>query len=327
VTNLISSNYTTIDGLAAVWLSTGPLTLALVPELGGKVVSLRDARSGREWLWRHPRMPYRLGSAESYVATADTGGWDECFPSVAPCAYPEPPWQGAQIADHGELWSQPAAFELISGDGTVALCTRWRGHSLPYIFERIITLTAGSARLRCDYRVESLADAPMHVIWCAHPLLAVEPGMALELPAEASFNCWAGHPTDLLAQARGLPFPPPAQLAGMPINLSVLPPVESGVALKVWSDPLPADAGHAAVLAADGALRMRWDVALLPQVAMWMNLGAFGFDGGEPYYNLGLEPCIGAQDSLALAVTDEKLSALLLPRASRAWWLEIELTP
>jgi galactose mutarotase-like enzyme len=326
VTNVLSSDYTTIDGLEALWVSTGPLTLALVPELGGKMISLRDARSGREWLWRHPRMPYRPGPAESYVASADTGGWDECFPSVAACAYPDSPWRDAPIADHGELWSQPAALALTNGEGTLAVRTSWRGRALPYAFERTITLTAGSARLRCDYRVESLADAPMHFIWCAHPLLAVEPGMGLELPAGASFNCWAGHPSDLLAQPRGLPFPPPARLAGAPINLSVLPPVASAVALKVWSDPLPAGAGHAAVLAADGALRMRWDVALLPQVAMWMNMGAFGFDGGEPYYNLGLEPCIGAQDSLAQAVTDERLSALLPPRASRAWWLEIELT-
>ena len=56
-----------------------------------------------------------------------------------------------------------------------------------------------------------------------------------------------------------------------------------------------------------------------------MNLGAWAVDGGVPYYNLGLEPCIGAQDSLAEAVTERNLFATLSPRGSRAWWLEMEL--
>jgi hypothetical protein len=71
---------------------------------------------------------------------------------------------------------------------------------------------------------------------------------------------------------------------------------------------------------------MRWDAALLPQVAVWLNLGAAGFDGGAPYYNMGLEPCIGAQDSLADAVTTYDLFEKLPAGGSRAWWLEVELT-
>ena len=103
------------------------------------------------------------------------------------------------------------------------------------------------------------------------------------------------------------------------------------MALKLWSDPL--DDGHAAtcsdelvgVRARDGELRMRWDAALLPQLGVWINLGAWAGDGGAPYYNLGLEPCIGAQDSLADAV-QRNLFATLAPHGSRAWWLELELS-
>jgi hypothetical protein len=72
---------------------------------------------------------------------------------------------------------------------------------------------------------------------------------------------------------------------------------------------------------------MKWDVSLLPQLAVWMNFGAWSADGGTPYYNLGLEPCIGAQDSLADAVAQYGLFASLPPRGSKGWWLEIELTP
>jgi galactose mutarotase-like enzyme len=311
-----------IDGFAAVAVNTGPLALTLIPELGGKVSGLRDERSGREWLWRHPRMAYRrVAPGGSYVAEADTGGWDECFPSVAPCAYPSAPWAGAAIQDHGELWSQPAALEVREANDTVTLRTRWRGVALPYTFERAITLTANSARLRVDYTAHNTADAPLNFVWCIHPLLAIEPGMELRVPPAARFNRWGTIPADLLPEDTGLPYP----LLARGHDLTTLPDASAAIALKLWSDPLPAGEGWATLRARDGELRMRWDTAQLPQLAFWINLGAWAGDGGAPYYNLGLEPCIGAQDSLAEAVTVRNLFAALPPRGSRAWWLEIEL--
>ncbi|RPH61827.1 MAG: DUF5107 domain-containing protein, partial [Chloroflexi bacterium] len=91
----ISSTRTTIDGFETIQVRTGLLELSIVPGLGGKINSLRDVRTGREWLWRNPRLPYkRLPHGSSYVAEADTGGWDECFPSVSACEYPSAPWSG-----------------------------------------------------------------------------------------------------------------------------------------------------------------------------------------------------------------------------------------
>ena len=84
--------------------------------------------------------------------------------------------------------------------------------------------------------------------------------------------------------------------------------------------------GWATLRANNGEFKMRWDTTLLPQVAVWMNLGAWAADGGIPYYNLGLEPCIGAQDSLADAVTEHNLFATIPLMGLRKWWLEIELT-
>ncbi|MBK9715752.1 MAG: hypothetical protein IPO81_31385 [Kouleothrix sp.] len=310
-----------VDGFEAVQVDTGAISLALIPELGGKISSLRDLRSGREWLWRNPRMAYRrVPHGGSYVALADTGGWDECFPSVAPCAYPSPPWAGAAVQDHGELWSQPAALELIEARDTVALRTRWRGAALPYTFERAVTLGAGSPILRVEYAATNDADAPLQFVWCIHPLLAIEPGMRLLLPPEARFNLGGAAPPGLVGQGGGLRYPP----AVRDLDLATLPDSSAGLAIKLWSEPL--EQGWAALSAPDGELRMRWDTALLPQVAVWMNLGAWAGDGGAPYYNLGLEPCIGAQDSLADAVTIHSLYETLPPRGSRAWRLEIELT-
>ena len=120
----------------------------------------------------------------------------------------------------------------------------------------------------------------------------------------------------------GLRFP--LRLGGY--DLTRLPGPSAAVALKLWSAPLGAGQGWAALQASDGALNMRWDPALLPQVGFWMNLGAWSGDGGAPYYNLGLEPCLGAQDSLAEAVARHQLFGELPPGGTRAWWLEVELS-
>jgi hypothetical protein len=315
----------TIDGFDAVEVNTGLAALTLIPELGGKINSLRDLRSGREWLWRHPRMAYRrVSHGSSYVAEADTGGWDECFPTVAPCDYLTPPWAGSALPDHGELWSQWAVLGVVENAESIRLRTRWRGIALPYTFERTITLTAGAARLRFEYAVTSDADAPVQFIWSAHPLLAIEPGMQLRMPSSARFNRWVAIPPDLLAQERGLSYPLTVRAGRHTIELTSLPDAAAGIALKLWSDPL--DEGWCALRAWDGVFHMRWDVAQLPQVAFWMNLGAWAGDGGAPYFNLGLEPCIGAQDSLSEAVARWNLFATLPPRGSQQWWLEVELT-
>ena len=146
--------------------------------------------------------------------------------------------------------------------------------------------------------------------------------MRLRLPPSARFNRWASVPANLLGQNDNLPFPLSVHTHETEIDLAVFPDVVAGVALKLWSDPL--DQGWATLHAPDGELRMRWDVAQLPQIAFWMNLGAWAGDGGAPYYNLGLEPCIGAQDSLAEAV-ERNLFGMLPPRGTRSWWLEVEL--
>jgi hypothetical protein len=320
----IAVTHGTIDGFDAIYADTGALALTLLPDLGGKIASLRDMRSGREWLWRNPRLAYaRLPHGSSYVLHADTGGWDECFPTVAECEYPSPPWAGAAIQDHGELWSQAAALDVEEDAGGVALRTRWRGVALPYTFERTLRLAAGSARLRAEYAVSNEADAAIQFIWSAHPLLAIEPGMRLLVPPAARFNCYFSIPTGLLAERSGIAFPLAVRAGAREIDLASLPDASAGISLKLWSDRL--DEGWATLRASDGGLHMRWDTALLPQLAFWMNLGGGAADGGEPYFNLGLEPCIGAQDSLAEAVQGANLFETLPPRGSRAWWMEVEL--
>ncbi|MFM7679261.1 MAG: hypothetical protein ACKO83_10495, partial [Roseiflexaceae bacterium] len=101
------ATFTGADGFVRQVVTNAVMQVIYMPQLGGKISQITDRRTGRNWLWRHPRMPYQLNDPQAnYVTVADSGGWDECFPTVGRCTYPTAPWQGVALADHGELWSQ-----------------------------------------------------------------------------------------------------------------------------------------------------------------------------------------------------------------------------
>src|SRR5690606_3339374 len=85
-------------------IKNSELALAVRPDLGGRIDQITDAATGRNWLW-HP-VGYDASKARS-LAIGDsfddnwTGGWDEVFPNDAASEF-----QGRQLVDHGELWSQ-----------------------------------------------------------------------------------------------------------------------------------------------------------------------------------------------------------------------------
>src|SRR5687768_17319680 len=68
-------------------LRGGGSRVLIVPTLGGKIAQME--LGGRQWLWQSDVIPYSVPEeGTSYVETADTGGYDECFPTVGPCKVP-----------------------------------------------------------------------------------------------------------------------------------------------------------------------------------------------------------------------------------------------
>jgi galactose mutarotase-like enzyme len=304
--------------------SNGLIAFAVLPELGAKIVTLRDLRNRREWLWTSDRLPlaqHPYGS--SYIETADTGGWDECFPTVATCEYPLEPQRGLALPDHGDLWAQRWDSKVERDADSIRIVNSCSAIALPCAFARSLALRAGAARLDMHYAVQNKGSHEVAFIWSAHPLLRIEPGMVLEFPASARFNVYSATARTNFPQREGLHWPVPVRRDGHDIRLDPLPGPDAGVAFKIWSERL--SEGWARLVARDGALLMRFDVTEIPQVALWLNAGGWSGIGGEPYYNIALEPCIGAQDSLAEAVTHNREYAVLRPGETRRWSLTVDL--
>lgn len=304
--------------------NNGLIAFAVLPELGAKILSLRDLRTGREWLWTSDRLPLaRHSYGASYIEKADTGGWDECFPTVAACEYPLVPHHGVALPDHGDLWAQAWRSKVERRADRVEIVTSCSAVALPCEFTRRVSLRAGAARLDMHYAVRNGGSDPIAFIWSAHPLLRIEPGMVLEFPASAHFNVYSATARTNLPQRQGLHWPIPVRRDGHEVRIDPLPGPDAGVAFKIWSERLAE--GWSRLVANDGTLHMRFDVAEIPHVALWLNAGGWSGIGGEPYYNIALEPCIGAQDSLAEAVTHYREYAILRPGETRRWTLTVDL--
>lgn len=310
-----------------VELRGGNARVVLIPALGGKISELWFG--AHQWLWRNPQLPLRAPTpGASYVLTADSGGWDECFPTVGACALPSlvRGAGGRDVPDHGELWSQHPELLLTTGEGGHRAQLTWQGACLPYRFERTVVVTA-RGDVRCEYGATNLGELKMPFIWAAHSLLPLGGDTRLELPEGARTRVWAEHGIDLGGVGAEHRWPR-MRSGGQLLDLSA--PARARpekFACKLFVDLPP---GDQAVRVIEGTqmLTARFTTSEVPQLALWINHGAWNplprtswlpWRKPEPYRNLAFEPAIGAPDTLCDALGAWEGAHWLEPGETRRW--------
>jgi galactose mutarotase-like enzyme len=319
------------EGFEALEMSNEEIALIVVPDLGGKVASITHRSTQREWLWKSPYLAYREPIyGASYIHEFDLGGLDECFPTIAPTFFPAEPWAGTRMPDHGEVWSQAWDVEIHQSPERIELAMGCYGVRLPYRFERTITVEADKALARLDYRVTNLSPFAMPFIWSIHPLLNIEPGMRLSLPAGVSQIRVDFSTNDLFGKTGTLqPWPLATATNGQPVDLSEIQPPSFAQGVKYFTLPLTGDDRVEASLTdskGERSFRFRFSPSEISHIGVWMNCAGWTPLDYPPYYNLALEPCIGASDSLTVAVNHWREHSVLGSRQERRWGLEIILT-
>jgi len=301
----------------SVELRSGETKVVIVPALGGKITSLEIA--GREWLWRDPapapRAQKQANGAE-FGATGDGGGFDECFPTIAPCtlASDTPGFGGVGLPDHGELWSRPAALTLETRDDGVHATTEWIGERMPYRFARTVIARGGGVEMR--YRVVNEGAHPLPFIWCAHPLFPLTKQTRLIIPDGTRVRLWSQRDVSLGTPGTELRWPR-AVVGGKFVDLSRPFGVARSYACKLFLEP---SMGHAAIEEEGARLEVSFDTTRVPYLGVWIDKGAWSLlRRGRAVRVLGMEPGIGAPDSLNEAMRTWKSAGRLEPRESREW--------
>ena len=284
-------------------LANEAVSISLAPELGGRVVSLRDRTSGREWLdgWSpatkrriwHPTDPTDFN-------TSPGAGIDECLPTVLPCRI-----KRKSLPDHGDLWNQ--AVEL---DSTLAqagtFLSQWTVNSLPLAFERRISLK--HRKVLFEYRIENLAETATPFLWAWHPLFSMKRGDQIRF-ARSENTC--------LSPGGEERIPWPANLPGHDLSRALFP-AGATPAAKVFLGPL--SKGRAEIKALNGArLSLAWPSELFPYAGIWITRGFW-----KGLHHWAIEPTNAPVDRLSDIKEPSPLS-LLAPREVRTWTLSVSL--
>ena len=317
----MSFRQVTVSGFPALALRGADVEVIAVPALGMKLTNLRRLR-GREWLWRSDQIPLAPGvPGASYLETADSGGWDECFPTVAPGPVPGQP-DAPPLPDHGELWR--ARWETAVSDhaGGTTLTATATGTRFPYEFQRAVTLDAQEPVVRFRYRLRHLGGDPFPWIWSSHPLFNVQPGTTLQLPGVSQVRVDAAYGRPDAAHGDTMAWP--GAVSGESGSFTVPVPAVRW-AMKLFADVGPS--GEAILTDPREGERLIFQVDRLtvPQVGVWINCGGWAPEGREAVFNLGVGPCIGAPDRLDQAALDWGTAQTLAPGEERRWGLEVRL--
>ena len=281
------------------------LAVTLLPEVGGKVSQIEDTCSKTSLL---------IGAHSAYVqiphghqwSDYDTSGMDDCFPNVAPDAYPYCPWVGRQLPQLGE-WVY-GGWNVTSASRKEVTIER-EGSLLPYHACKTLRFT-DPRTLLITYLVDNLSDFPLRYLWSAHPLLALNDKFHVKLPeGEKYFRtfpfdgtryCWPIYDsTDLSLEWIG-----------------------SGRTLKVFVEGLAE--GWCELQSSEYRVRFSFDLISHPCVGLWFNNYGFPRAGQYPAFRcVALEPCTSPTDSLADLGSSSY--PVIGARDKGSWWVAVSV--
>lgn len=289
------------------------LAVTIVPQRGGKIISLFDKLSGKEWIHRTDR-PWEPLEGTADWGEGDQGGWDEMFPTITPSACPDEGWQHLSFPDHGEVWNRPWRHVL---DGE-QLQLEIDGADYPYTLRKTISL--GDNVLNLRYELENRAETAFSYLWAAHPLLQVKPGMKLNVsPAEGEIQLTYSHHGRLGSLYDYARYPLAEAKDGAAVDLSTLEEASGGHAEKFYfTAPLAEGYARIGDPASGEGLVFRFDPNDVPYLAVWAHYGAFGD------YTFAIEPATGYLDSVQEAFNRGKVKRVAGHGIAR-WQLEVEV--
>ncbi len=277
------------QGFSLYSMGNEAIELVVVPELGARIVSLKNLRTGREWLWRPQGGLKLFGNhwGEDF-SKSPLVGIDECFPTIAPCI-----WDGRTLPDHGELWNASWNVDALAWQRGV-LATSVQSRISPFRFERTVHLESNEVRL--EYQLCNLGGNPEKFLWALHPLLRLRPGDRLQLPDSTR------------AKLNGLAWTDPVDAA-----------ISEGLCAKSFASPVLE--GRAAVenSATGEALEFSWKPNQNPVLGLWLSRG-----GWHKHHHFAIEPGNADDDSLAVAAERNRCGTIA-PSQTVRWEVSLRL--
>jgi len=303
-----------LQDLARITVENEKVGFVILPEVGGKMVSLVFKDTGREFISLSARKFKKPTYADNY-GDLDIGGFDECFPAIAEGFYPEWPWKGTIIPDHGELFTLPWNCKIEEE----RLVMTVHGVRFPYRFTK--TLSLKESTIRINYELENLSPCEFKYIWSAHPLLIAVEGAKILLPGKPRIRTDYSKHERFGKHLYETTWPEACQGDGEKVDLSIIRSANQDAGTKVFTTKLSEGWCALQYPHDDGFLKMSFPVDKVPYVGLWINEGGWPFEG-QRSFNVALEPCTGCPDKLETAIQRDEYS-LIKAGAKTSWSLDI----
>jgi galactose mutarotase-like enzyme len=298
------------DGFEVIGLRNEFVEIVVVPELGGKIISLKDQRTARQWMW-HPGDCLKLfrNSVGDAFEKSTMVGADECLPSVAGCRV-----NGHTIPDHGEVWRRGCeeyeGWEGFEGDKS-EIALRCSLKSLPLDFSRAIRLRGNVVEMR--YELLNRSDSAQDYLWAFHPLMRIEQGDRIELDASTA----RVETTNWKGDQRGDAWAWPSPRAG--IDLGNMELGSEPAYAKLFIETGGRDKAAIVNSLRGERITFEFDSPHISAIGVWLTRG--GWNG---YHHVAIEPTNAAADSLADAITENRCKPIA-PREPVEWMFRISV--
>ena len=309
---MIETSRTTWHGFTALILESDAIRVAIVPDLGAKIVSLYDKAHGREWLVP-PIRPVKQTVYGATFVDQDMSGWDEMLPTIIACD-----WEGAQLPDHGEVWSIPWKLENMEGALTLSV----DGVAVPYHFVRSASLITPDT-VELQYSLTNTGQKALPYLWAAHPQFAADSATQIIFPPDVTHVVNVIENDPVLGQAEELcTWPQATSIDGKVWQLDHVRSVENHTCRKIYTRPEQPISWAALLDKKLGCqLCLGWPSDFAPYLGLWIDEGMYNT---APV--AALEPTNGYYDNLQRAIHNQRVS-MLAPGEEAIWSMKICLGP
>ena len=296
----------------AILLENETLSAVIIPNPGGKLASLVNKKSGREYFVQRPDPHYKTRPYSGVFVEAECSGFDDMFPTIDEAHSEDAAWRGTLMPDHGEVWSLPWTAEDC-GDG-VRLTTH--GVRFPYKLEKKVSLLPDG--LRYDYALTNNAPIDFDYLWAGHLMINLDEKTCVSLPDDCRKAV-----TVLSNGSRAFgdvqTWPDFLDRENRPYRADVIRPKESGAFEKFYfMEKLKQGSCRLDYPNGDN-LTVRFTTETVPYLGLLVNE-----DGWDGLYNIIIEPCSVGFDRPDTAKRFGQRSTL--PASGRLeWTLEINV--
>lgn len=296
-----------------VLLENDWLEVKISPRLGGKITEIVHKETGTQFL-----LPPEIQQEE--IPDPNYGdsflpphafGFDECFPTVLPATDNE----NVTYPDHGELWSQAWNFEVRHGK----VLMKCDGRKSRYTFQKEVGLNGN--QLQIHYRVDNHMPRDLSYVWSSHPLLNVDAGDEILLPADVQqlkvYYC----SDDIMEEGSFQPWP---KMNNKKASYHKVWAKEEEYAAKLFAKDLKTGKAGFYRHKTDETLLFEFDTGETPALGMWLCYGAWPDDSAKKDYTIALEPTSCTMDELSEALeANEEMT--VKAGESKTWSLNVSV--